>query len=55
MQGSQVEEKAANLLFIAYDTLKHYWLKVPIPSAPERVEDPIDEVEIFLNNCADLD
>ena len=55
MQGSQVEEKIASLLFIAYDDLKHYWLNIPIPSTSERVEDPIDEIELFLNNCADLD
>ena len=55
MQGSQIEKKTANLLFIAYDTLKHYWLDIPIPTVSELTEDPIDEIELFLSMCADLD
>lgn len=55
IQGSQIEEKAAGLIFIAYKLLKHYWLNIPTPSPAKKVLDLVDEIDEFLKGCADLD
>lgn len=55
IQGSQIEEKAAGLIFIAYKLLKHYWLDIPTPLPAKKVLDLADEIDEFLKGCADLD
>jgi len=55
IQGSQIEEKAAGLIFIAYKLLKHYWLDIPTPPPAKKVLDLADEIDEFLKGCADLD
>lgn len=55
IQGSQIEEKAAGLIFIAYKLLKHYWLDIPTPPPAKKVLDLVDEIDEFLKGCADLD
>lgn len=55
IQGSQIEEKAASLIFIAYKLLKHYWLDIPTPPPAKKVLDLADEIDEFLKGCADLD
>ena len=55
VQGSQIEEKVAGLLFVAYDMLKHYWLDIPIPPPTKKVLDLADEIDLFLKGCAELD
>ena len=55
VRGTQIEEKVAGLLFIAYDMLKHYWLDIPIPSSTKKVLDLADEIDLFLKGCAELD
>lgn len=55
IRGSQIEEKAAGLIFIAYKLLKHYWLDIPTPPPAKRVLDLVDEIDEFLKGCADLD
>jgi hypothetical protein len=55
IQGSQIETSVAGLIFIAYDTLRHYWLGVPTAAPSKKTLDAIDKIEDFLEGCADLD
>lgn len=55
IRGSQIEEKVGGLLFIAYDTLKHYWLDIPTPPPAKKVLNLVDEIDEFLKGCAELD
>jgi hypothetical protein len=55
VRGTQTETSVAGLIFIAYNTLKHYWLNIPDPKPAKRVMDTVDEIEEFLKKCAELD
>ena len=54
VRGTQIETSVAGLIFIAYNTLKHYWLNIPNPKPAKRVIDTVDEIEEFLKKCAEL-
>jgi hypothetical protein len=55
IQGVQIEISMAGLIFIAYNTLKHYWLGISNPSFIKKALDEVDEIEEFLKRCAELD
>ena len=55
VRGSQIEERAAGLIFIAFKLLKHYWLDIPIPPPTKEVIKLSDEIDEFLKGCANLD
>lgn len=55
VQGTQIETSVAGLIFIAHNTLKHYWFNIPDPTPARKVLDRVDEIEEFLKRCAELD
>lgn len=55
VKGTQIETSVAGLIFIAHNTLKHYWLNIPNPTPAKRVLNRVDEIEEFLKKCAELD
>ena len=55
VKGTQIETSVAGLIFIAHNTLKHYWLNIPNPVPTKRVLNKVDEIEEFLKRCAELD
>lgn len=55
VKGTQIETSVAGLIFIAHNTLKHYWFNIPDPTPAKRVLNRVDEIEEFLKKCAELD
>ncbi len=61
--GSQIETECANLVFILYDKLKHYWYNIPIPKIKKvptnisvKVNDEEYNIDFFIEKeCADFD
>ena len=55
VKGTQIETSVAGLIFIAHNTLKHYWFNISDPTPAKRVLNRVDEIEEFLKKCAELD